>query len=58
MKAYRFNQWKHSGQLEEVPVPEPGPGETLIRIGGAGACRSDLHLMHEWTAEAMPQFAG
>jgi propanol-preferring alcohol dehydrogenase len=28
-----------------VPVPEPGPGEVLLKIGGAGACHSDLHLL-------------
>jgi len=26
-------------------VPEPGPGEVLIKVGGAGACHSDLHLL-------------
>lgn len=26
-------------------MPEPGPGEVLIRVGGAGACHSDLHLL-------------
>jgi alcohol dehydrogenase, propanol-preferring len=31
--------------LREVPVPEPGPGQVLLKIGGAGACHSDLHLM-------------
>lgn len=54
MKAFRFNQWKQVAQLEDVPVPEPGPGETLIRIGGAGACHSDLHLMHEWGPDVLP----
>jgi propanol-preferring alcohol dehydrogenase len=58
MKAFRFHHWKQAGRLEDVPVPEPGPGETLIRIGGAGACHSDLHVMHEWSPEAIPQLAG
>jgi alcohol dehydrogenase, propanol-preferring len=26
-------------------VPEPGPGEVLVKVGGAGACHSDLHLL-------------
>ena len=25
-------------------MPEPGPGEVLVKVGGAGACHSDLHL--------------
>ena len=28
----------------EVPVPEPGPGEVLIRIEAAGICGTDRHL--------------
>ncbi len=57
MKAYRFSDWKQAGKLVEVPVPEPGPGEALIRIGGAGACHSDLHIMYEWTPESFPELA-
>lgn len=30
-------------RVEEVPTPEPGPGEVLVRIGTAGICGSDLH---------------
>lgn len=26
-------------------MPEPGPGEVLVKVGGAGACHSDLHLL-------------
>jgi len=29
--------------LEERPVPEPGPGEVLVRIGSVGVCGSDVH---------------
>src|SRR6266581_3765678 len=34
------------GQLNirDVPVPEPGDGEALVRISAAGVCHSDLHL--------------
>ncbi len=32
-------------QIDDVDTPEPGPGEVLIKIGGSGACHSDLHLM-------------
>lgn len=31
--------------LNEVAVPEPGPGQVLVRVGGAGACHSDVSLM-------------
>lgn len=32
--------------LEEVPVPEPGPGWLLIEVAGCGICGTDLHLWH------------
>lgn len=47
MKAYQLVQWQQPPELREVDVPEPGPGEVLVRVAGAGACHSDLHLM-EW----------
>ena len=30
--------------LEDRPVPEPGPGEVLVRVSVCGVCRTDLHL--------------
>src|SRR5919197_3212662 len=30
-------------RVEELPVPAPGPGEVLVRVGAAGICGSDLH---------------
>ena len=30
--------------IRDVPVPDPGPDEALIRISAAGVCHSDLHL--------------
>ncbi|MEJ7763238.1 MAG: alcohol dehydrogenase catalytic domain-containing protein, partial [Thermomicrobiales bacterium] len=29
-------------RVEEVPVPEPGPGELLIEVGAVGICASDM----------------
>ncbi len=31
-------------RLEDLPTPEPGPGEVLFRVRSAGVCGSDLHL--------------
>jgi alcohol dehydrogenase, propanol-preferring len=45
MKALQLVGWQKPLELREIPVPEPGPGEVLLKIGGAGACHSDLHLM-------------
>ena len=31
--------------LEERPIPEPGPGELLVRVAACGVCRTDLHVV-------------
>src|SRR3954453_23775796 len=54
MKALQLTAWKHDPELREVPEPDPGPGEVVVRIGGAGACHSDLHLMHDFDEGAAP----
>ncbi len=54
MKALRLLDWKSDPQIVEVDRPVPGPGEALVRIGGAGACHSDLHLMHEFEGGVLP----
>ena len=41
--------------LEQVPVPEPGPGELLVRVTACGVCRSNLHLIEgEWIHLGVP----
>lgn len=34
-------------RLHEEPTPEPGPGETLVRVAAVGLCGSDLHWFEE-----------
>jgi alcohol dehydrogenase, propanol-preferring len=31
--------------LREGPVPAPGPGQVLVRVGACGVCRTDLHVV-------------
>jgi len=40
-------QEKASGTLRgvDLPRPEPGPGQVLIRIAACGVCRTDLHVV-------------
>ena len=54
MRALRLTAWQHEAELQDVADPEPGPGEVLVRIGGAGACHSDLHLMHDFPPGLIP----
>ncbi|OJD35933.1 alcohol dehydrogenase [Diplodia corticola] len=34
----------HRIEMEEAPIPEPGPGEVLIHIKATGVCGSDIHF--------------
>jgi L-gulonate 5-dehydrogenase len=36
----------HSLEIREVPVPEPGKGEVLVRVRAGGICGSDMHIYH------------
>jgi propanol-preferring alcohol dehydrogenase len=54
MQALQITQWQHDPELREVDQPDPGPGEVRVRVGGAGACHSDLHLLHDFPAGLMP----
>ncbi len=42
-------QYKRPSQLSlvELPVPEPGPDEVLIKVSHAGICGTDIHIMAE-----------
>lgn len=54
MRALRLIDWKTTPELVEVDQPVPGPGEVVIKVGGAGACHSDIHLMDEFEAGLVP----
>jgi len=45
VKAYRMTKWQAAPEFCDVEVREPGPGEVLVKVGGAGVCHSDLHIM-------------
>lgn len=47
MQAVRFVGVGKPARIEDVPTPSPGPGQVLLKIGGAGVCHSDLHVMEE-----------
>jgi len=54
MQAVQLVQWKHAPEVREVPDPDPAPGEVVIKVAGAGACHSDLHLLHDFEPGVMP----
>lgn len=37
--------WRHPAMvIEDVPIPEPGPGQVLIKLKNCGICGSDVHM--------------
>jgi len=43
--------------FKEVPTPEPGAGEVLIRVTACGVCRSNLHMIEgDWVKYGTPAF--
>src|SRR3954447_15922308 len=53
MKAVRLTEWESPPVLDDIEIPEPGPGQVLLKVAGAGLCHSDLHLM-EWPEGVVP----
>lgn len=46
MRAERFYADTKSVVIEDVPIPEPGPGEVLVKVAFCGICHSDLSLIN------------
>lgn len=52
---------RQPGELveRELPDPEPGPGEALVRVHACGVCRTDLHIVDgELPAPRLPLVPG
>src|ERR1700728_4607195 len=52
MKAVRLHAFHQQPVIDDVPEPAVhGPLEVLVKIGGAGVCRTDLHIIEgQWDA--------
>ena len=52
MKAVRLHEFHQMPVIDEVPEPKISrPHDVIVRIGGAGVCRTDLHIMEgQWDA--------
>jgi len=52
MKAVRLHAFHSQPQIDEVPEPViGGPLDVIVKIGGAGVCRTDLHIIEgQWDA--------
>jgi NAD+-dependent secondary alcohol dehydrogenase Adh1 len=56
MKAVRLHGYHQQPVVEEVPEPTiSGPLDVIVKIGGAGVCRTDLHIIEgQWDAAMSP----
>jgi NAD+-dependent secondary alcohol dehydrogenase Adh1 len=54
MKAVRLHGYHQQPVVEDVPEPNvKGPLDVVVKIGGAGVCRTDLHIIEGQWAQAM-----
>jgi NAD+-dependent secondary alcohol dehydrogenase Adh1 len=52
MKAARLHRYESPLQVEEVAEPTVvGPHDVIVKVGGAGLCRTDLHIQEGQWAE-------
>ncbi|MFC3337603.1 alcohol dehydrogenase AdhP [Paracandidimonas soli] len=57
MKAAVVRAFGQPLQIEEVPVPRPGPGDILVKIEACGVCHTDLHAAEgDWPVKPNPPF--
>lgn len=57
MKAAIVKQFGKPLVIEDVPVPQPGPGEVLVKVKACGVCHTDLHAASgDWPVKPVPPF--
>jgi len=55
MISARIHEYQKPLVVESIPRPETVPGEeALIKVGAAGLCHSDLHLINGEWKDAIP----
>ena len=57
MKAVLYDA-ATSYRITDVPTPEPGPGEVLIKVIQVGVCGTDLHIHHGEFGARFPLIPG
>lgn len=57
MKAAVVRDFGKPLVIEEVAVPEVGPGQILVKIAATGVCHTDLHAVDgDWPVKPKPPF--
>ncbi len=59
MRAMVLETGQRRLQLKQLPVPQPSPGQLLIRVHACGVCRTDLHIVdQELSGAKLPLIPG
>lgn len=57
MRAAVVNELGKELSVEDVSVPEPGPGQVLVKLVTTGVCHTDLHAAQgDWPVKPAPPF--
>ena len=57
MKAAVVHAFGQPLSIREVAVPQPGPGQLLVKIAASGVCHTDLHAAEgDWPVKPNPPF--
>jgi Alcohol dehydrogenase GroES-like domain len=55
MKAAVVHEFGKPLTIEEVLVPQPGPGQILVKIAATGVCHTDMHAANgDWPVKHKP----
>src|SRR6516164_4930706 len=57
MKAAVVRNFGKPLTIEDLAVPQPGPGEVLVKVKACGVCHTDLHAASgDWPVKPVPPF--
>jgi len=49
MQAAVVHDFSKTLRIGDVPIPQPGPGEVLVKVETSGLCHTDIHAAHgDW----------
>jgi propanol-preferring alcohol dehydrogenase len=51
MRAMLLERQRHPLRAADLPLPQPGPEQVLLRVHACGVCRTDLHVVDGELAE-------
>jgi propanol-preferring alcohol dehydrogenase len=57
MRAAVVTDFHSPLEIQDLPIPEPGPGQVLVRMETSGLCHTDIHAAHgDWPVKPNPPF--